>query len=69
MYSFVDAYRKVSFVMFRKMLIEVNGDDKLEHRVSKEFHALVTTAEVKKKAIVMTHIMRIVEENREMNSP
>ena len=56
-------------MMFRKMLIEVNGDDKLEHRVSKEFHALVTTSEVKKKAIVMTHIMRIVEENRKMNSP
>lgn len=48
-YSFVDVYCKVFFVMFRKMFIEVNGDDKLEYRVFKEFYVLVIIVEVKKK--------------------
>lgn len=42
------AYRKVSFVMFWKMLEEVNRDNELQHRVSEEFHSLVTATEVKK---------------------
>lgn len=42
------AYRKVSFVMLWKMPEEVNGDNELQHRVSEEFHSLVTATEVKK---------------------
>ena len=42
------AYRKVSFVMFWKMPEEVYGDNELQHRVSEEFHSLVTATEVKK---------------------